>query len=66
MHHDNRACDFLKRPEITYQHLLLLEYLELPKLPLDVTEQVEIQNKYAGYIERQQQDIEKLCKHELT
>ena len=29
-------------------------------------EQVEIQTKYAGYIERQQQDIEKLKKYENT
>ena len=66
MLHDNRASDFLKRPEINYQHLLMLEGLGLPELPLDVMEQVEIQNKYAGYIERQQQDIEKLRKYENT
>lgn len=66
MQHDNRASEFLKRPEMNYQHLLLLEDLELPQLPLDVTEQIEIQNKYAGYIDRQQQDIEKLRKYENT
>ncbi|CEG58949.1 tRNA uridine-5-carboxymethylaminomethyl(34) synthesis enzyme MnmG [Legionella fallonii] len=66
MLHDNRASEFLKRPEINYQHLLMLEDLNLPELPLDVMEQVEIQNKYAGYIERQQQDIEKLRKYENT
>jgi tRNA uridine 5-carboxymethylaminomethyl modification enzyme len=66
MQHDNRASEFLKRPEINYQHLLMLEDLQLPALPHDVTEQVEIQNKYAGYIERQQQDIEKIRKHENT
>lgn len=66
MQHDNRASEFLKRPEINYQHLLLLEDLELPDLPQDVTEQIEIQNKYAGYIDRQQQDIEKLRKYENT
>jgi tRNA uridine 5-carboxymethylaminomethyl modification enzyme len=66
MQHDNRASEFLKRPEINYQHLLMLEDLNLPELPLDVSEQVEIQNKYAGYIERQQQDIDKMRKHENT
>jgi tRNA uridine 5-carboxymethylaminomethyl modification enzyme len=66
MQHDNRASEFLKRPEINYQHLLMLNDLELPELPLDVTEQVEIQNKYAGYIDRQQQDIEQLRKYENT
>lgn len=66
MQHDNRAIEFLKRPEINYRHLLLASDLALPELATDVMEQVEIQNKYAGYIERQQQDIEKLRKYEHT
>lgn len=66
MLHDNRASEFLKRPEINYQHLLMLDDLSLPQLPVDVTEQIEIQNKYAGYIDRQQQDIEKLRRYENT
>ena len=66
MLHDNRASEFLKRPEINYQHLLMLDDLNLPELPLEVTEQIEIQNKYAGYIDRQQQDIEKLRRYENT
>lgn len=66
MQHDCRAIEFLKRPEINYQHLLLASDLELPELSIDVMEQIEIQSKYAGYIERQQQDIEKLRKYEHT
>ena len=66
MQHDSRPLSLLKRPEINYQHLLMLDDLDLPELPLEVAEQIEIQNKYAGYIERQQQDIEKLRKHENT
>ncbi|KTD76394.1 tRNA uridine-5-carboxymethylaminomethyl(34) synthesis enzyme MnmG [Legionella waltersii] len=66
MQHDCRAAEFLKRPEINYQHLLLVEELNLPSLALDVMEQVEIQSKYAGYIERQQQEIDKLRKYENT
>lgn len=66
MLHDNRASEFLKRPEINYQHLLLIDDLALPELPAEVTEQVEIQIKYAGYIDRQQQDINQLKKHENT
>lgn len=64
MVHDNRASEFLKRPEINYQHLLMLCDLDLPNLSTEVAEQIEIQTKYAGYIERQQQDIEQLRKHE--
>ena len=44
----------------------MLTDLGLPELSSDVAEQVEIQNKYAGYIDRQQQDIEKLRHHENT
>lgn len=66
MQHDNRASEFLKRPEINYQHLLMLDDLNLPELATEVSEQIEIQNKYAGYIERQQLDIEKMRKHENT
>jgi tRNA uridine 5-carboxymethylaminomethyl modification enzyme len=66
MQHDTCASDFLKRPEINYQHLVMLEDLNLPSLPQEVSEQIEIQNKYAGYIERQQQDIEKMRKQENT
>ncbi len=66
MQHDNRASEILKRPEINYQHLLMLDDLNLPELPAAVSEQVEIQNKYAGYIDRQKQDIEKMHKQENT
>ncbi|KTC92123.1 tRNA uridine-5-carboxymethylaminomethyl(34) synthesis enzyme MnmG [Legionella cincinnatiensis] len=66
MQHDTRAVEFLKRPEINYHHLLKLHDLNLPELAYEVSEQIEIQNKYAGYIERQQQDIEKMRKQENT
>jgi tRNA uridine 5-carboxymethylaminomethyl modification enzyme len=62
--HDNRASEFLKRPEINYEDLLLLPELNLPTLTQEVREQLEIQTKYAGYIERQQQDINQLRKQE--
>lgn len=66
MQHDSRASEFIKRPEINYQHLLMLDDLGLPELSPEISEQIEIQNKYAGYIDRQQQDIEKMRKHENT
>lgn len=64
--HDCRAVDLLKRPEITYQHLQSVVALGLPSLVDEVALQVEIQSKYAGYIERQQLDITRLQKHENT
>lgn len=62
--HDSRAVDLLKRPEISYQHLQVLDDLGLPLLTEAVALQVEIQSKYAGYIERQLMDIARLQKHE--
>lgn len=64
--HDCRASDLLKRPEIHYQDVQALSDLNLPELAPAVAEQVEIQSKYAGYIDRQQQDIARLVKHEQT
>lgn len=64
--HDCRATDLLKRPEIHYAHLQALEDLALPIIDDAVAEQVEIQSKYAGYIERQQLDIARLQKNENT
>lgn len=64
--HDCRADDLLKRPEITYAHLQSVTSLALPVLDDAVAQQVEIQHKYAGYIDRQAQDIAKLRKYEGT
>ena len=49
-------ADLLKRPEIRYEHIVGL--VPPPQeLPHDVKEQVEIQIKYDGYIQRQQRQI---------
>jgi len=66
LQHDCRATDLLKRPEISYQNLQAVPELNLPTLDPAIAEQVEIQSKYAGYIERQQLDISRLLKHENT
>jgi tRNA uridine 5-carboxymethylaminomethyl modification enzyme len=60
------AHDFLKRPEVNYQTLLNLKDLDLPTVPLDIADQVDVQTKYAGYIDRQLQDIERLRQQENT
>ncbi len=66
LQHDTKASDVLKRPEMTYQNLAVVESLGLPSLPKEIAQQVEIQTKYQGYISRQQEDIEKLRKFEAT
>ncbi|MDL2288310.1 tRNA uridine-5-carboxymethylaminomethyl(34) synthesis enzyme MnmG [Oscillospiraceae bacterium OttesenSCG-928-F05] len=53
----------LKRPELTYEALAAVD-LERPLLPDDVAEQVEIQVRYEGYIQRQLRDAEELRRTE--
>ena len=50
-------ADLLCRPEITYQNMSGLDPMR-PSLPDEVTEQVEINIKYEGYIERQKKQVE--------
>lgn len=57
--------DLLKRPHLTVQDVLFIDG-EQPIGDAAVLEQVEIQAKYAGYIDRQQEEIEKLKRHENT
>ncbi len=58
--------ELLRRPDMTYA--MLTELPQIGKVVDDeqVAEQVEIQFKYAGYIERQLAEIEKHKKHEET
>ncbi|MHC0039372.1 tRNA uridine-5-carboxymethylaminomethyl(34) synthesis enzyme MnmG [Pseudoneobacillus sp. C159] len=58
-----RAADLLKRPEMNYSHIDLLAPAE-QELHEDVKEQVEIQIKYEGYIDKALQQVEKLQKME--
>lgn len=64
MTREYNLLDLLKRPELEYDDLASLkgEPVDNPQ----VAEQVQIQVKYAGYISRQQDDIEKLRRHEDT
>ncbi len=58
-----RASDLLKRPEMSYEHIKLAAPADTD-LDFDVTEQVEIQLKYEGYIEKSLQQVERLKKME--
>ncbi len=53
----------LLRPENTYESIAE-DDPNRPVLPKEVTEQVQIQLKYAGYIERQMQQVEKFHRQE--
>ena len=62
--HDSSLADLIKRPEVKYRDLQAFDFLSLPELAQDVAEQLEIMNKYEGYIKRQQEDILRLKKLE--
>lgn len=61
-----RLLDILARPEVTIDQLLDAHPLESVEKQTNVAEQCEIQTKYAGYIDRQQQDIAKQLRYETT
>jgi tRNA uridine 5-carboxymethylaminomethyl modification enzyme len=55
------ASQLLKRPEISYKDIANMLTRE-PDIPADVAEQVEIQTKYSGYIDKQLQQVERMKK----
>jgi len=58
-----RASDFLKRPEVNYEHLrLLISELKDRKLDELTRMQLEVKVKYEGYIQKQIRDAESLKK----
>ena len=58
-----RLADLLRRPRVGYADLAPFDPGR-PKLPQEVTEQVEIALKYEGYIARQQRQVEEMRKLE--
>lgn len=56
-------ADILRRPEMKYEYLSVIDP-DRPKLSPSVTEQVEIDIKYDGYIKRQQKQVEQFKKLE--
>ncbi|MEJ2590736.1 MAG: tRNA uridine-5-carboxymethylaminomethyl(34) synthesis enzyme MnmG [Candidatus Thiodiazotropha sp.] len=53
------ALNLLARPNVTYRDLVTLPRLAPGEFDPQVIEQLEVQAKYAGYIERQQDEIER-------
>ncbi|MFC3114781.1 tRNA uridine-5-carboxymethylaminomethyl(34) synthesis enzyme MnmG [Cellvibrio fontiphilus] len=56
--------DLLRRPELTYTDIAALK--GEPIANVAAAEQVEIEAKYSGYIERQQEDVDRLRAYENT
>ena len=58
-----RLADLLRRPQVTYEDLAPFDK-DRPELPQAVTNQVQIQLKYAGYLARQEKQVSDFQKEE--
>jgi tRNA uridine 5-carboxymethylaminomethyl modification enzyme len=58
--------DLIRRPEVRYEDLMKVEGLGPAIADKQASEQIEIQTKYAGYIDRQLDEIAKKNRHENT
>jgi tRNA uridine 5-carboxymethylaminomethyl modification enzyme len=64
--HEYSLLDLLKRPNIVYADIANLKNMPDEAVDEQVSEQVQIAVKYAGYITRQAEDIERLRRQENT
>ena len=58
-----RLADLLRRPQVTYADITPFDP-NRPDLPAAVTDEVEIQIKYAGYLARQEKQVQEFKKEE--
>ncbi|MBB1088819.1 tRNA uridine-5-carboxymethylaminomethyl(34) synthesis enzyme MnmG [Lysobacter sp. SG-8] len=63
---ETRARDLLKRPELDYAKLASVPGIGPGVDDPEVAEQVEIDVKYSGYLDRQREEIERARRHEDT
>ncbi|MEI2457241.1 MULTISPECIES: tRNA uridine-5-carboxymethylaminomethyl(34) synthesis enzyme MnmG [Lysobacter] len=63
---ESSARDLLKRPELDYAKLMQVASLGPAVADDEVAEQVEIGVKYAGYLDRQRDEIERQQRNEST
>ena len=63
-----RALELLRRPDINYMHINeIAKFVDSDKqVPRTISEQIEIQAKYAGYIARQENEIKRNRDYEIT
>ena len=60
-----RLADLLRRPQVTYEDIAPFDP-DRPELAPAVTHQVQIQIKYAGYLARQEKQVESFRREEQT
>ena len=72
LHRECRAAELLRRPELGYPHITALSSVGAGQWQQDmddeqaeqVVQQIEVQARYQGYIERQEREIEKHARQE--
>ena len=64
--HEYNLYDLLKRPELNHQIISSLYPDSQTSIKPAVADQVEIDAKYSGYINRQQDEIDRMQRHENT
>ena len=63
---EQSLIQLLKRPELTYADIARLPNVAIDNIDPKVAEQVEIQAKYSGYIQRQEEEVKRNRKHDET
>jgi tRNA uridine 5-carboxymethylaminomethyl modification enzyme len=63
---ESRALDLLKRPELGYGQLIAVEGIGPGVDNQQVAQQVEIQVRYAGYLDRQAEEIARRMRNETS
>ena len=66
MEREYTLMELLKRPDVTYATLMTLPGAGEPVGNVQVAGQVEIQTKYHGYIQRQQEEVSRQAQYENT
>src|SRR5690606_38507972 len=62
---ESSALDLLRRPELDYATLVALgPFAPQAPVAVDVAEQVEIETRYAGYLQRQRDEIARRQRNE--
>ncbi|MCG6871033.1 MAG: tRNA uridine-5-carboxymethylaminomethyl(34) synthesis enzyme MnmG [Gammaproteobacteria bacterium] len=66
LNRESRALDLLRRPGVNHAGLCALPGVGDAGAGADIAQQVEIQARYAGYLERQNQEVERQQRHSET